>query len=300
MVGAKLPGDKAITAAKLRGVDSAGMLCSAKELGLADTSEGIIELPADAPVGSDLRTFLELDDDILELNVTPNRGDAMSVLGIAREVAALTRSEVRCRYRRAPWYSRNAPGEIVGAAGLPEVHLPDHPWHRQRAPIAHVAARTSASRRTAADLPVVDVTQYVMLELGQPMHAYDLASSRAGSKRAARRRRERSPLLDGKEIELTPDVLVIADGSGPVGLAGVMGGCATLVHCTTTRCACSKQPSFSRRRGGGSRPSLRLGDRRRPAFERGVDPLHQEARGEPCDAAVDRVSPAAKMARCMS
>ncbi len=93
-VGAKLPGDKAITAAKLRGVESFGMLCSAKELGLADTSEGIVELPADAPVGQDLRAYMQLDDDVLELNVTPNRGDAMSVLGIAREVAALQRKAV--------------------------------------------------------------------------------------------------------------------------------------------------------------------------------------------------------------
>ncbi len=91
-VGAKLPGGHAITAAKLRGVDSFGMLCSAKELGLAETSEGIVELPADAPLGQDLRTYMQLDDELLELNVTPNRGDAMSVLGIAREVAALARS----------------------------------------------------------------------------------------------------------------------------------------------------------------------------------------------------------------
>src|SRR6185369_15473746 len=94
-VGAKLPGDKAIGAARLRGVESFGMLASAKELGLADGSEGIFELPADAPVGTDLRAYMQLDDDILELNVTPNRGDAMSVLGIAREVAALTRTSVR-------------------------------------------------------------------------------------------------------------------------------------------------------------------------------------------------------------
>ena len=93
--GAKLPGGHAIAAAKLRGVESFGMLCSAKELGLADSSEGIVELPADAPVGQDLRAYMQLDDEILELNVTPNRGDAMSVLGIAREVAALTRSTVR-------------------------------------------------------------------------------------------------------------------------------------------------------------------------------------------------------------
>jgi phenylalanyl-tRNA synthetase beta chain len=94
-VGAKLPGEKAggttIGAAKLRGVESFGMLCSARELGLADASEGIIELPPDAPVGQDLRAYLQLDDQVLELNVTPNRGDAMSVLGIAREVAALQR-----------------------------------------------------------------------------------------------------------------------------------------------------------------------------------------------------------------
>jgi phenylalanyl-tRNA synthetase beta chain len=91
-VGAKLPGDKNITAAKLRGVESAGMLCSSKELGLTDGSDGIIELPVDAPVGEDLRAYMQLDDDVLELNVTPNRGDAMSILGIAREVAALTRT----------------------------------------------------------------------------------------------------------------------------------------------------------------------------------------------------------------
>ena len=105
-VGAKLPGDKPIAAAKLRGVESFGMLCSAKELGLADTSEGIIELPADAPVGTDLRAYLDLDDEILELNVTPNRGDAMSVLGIAREVAALTRDSIA-----VPGDGTRSPGE---------------------------------------------------------------------------------------------------------------------------------------------------------------------------------------------
>ena len=101
-VGALLPGDKPITAAKLRGVESFGMLCSAKELGLTDTSEGIIELPADAPVGADLRSYMQLDDEIVELNVTPNRGDAMSVLGIAREVAALTRGPTQTAIQQLP------------------------------------------------------------------------------------------------------------------------------------------------------------------------------------------------------
>ncbi len=94
VVGAQLPGDLTIKAAKLRGVESAGMLCSAKELGLADASSGIVELPADAPVGTDLREYLALDEMILELNITPNRGDAMSVIGVAREVAALSGGQV--------------------------------------------------------------------------------------------------------------------------------------------------------------------------------------------------------------
>jgi phenylalanyl-tRNA synthetase beta chain len=107
-VGARLPGNQAIAAAKLRGVESFGMLCSAKELGLAETSEGILELPADAPVGADLRAWLQLDDEILEVNVTPNRGDAMSMLGIAREVGALLRSAV-----------------AVPAVAVPAVAVPD-------------------------------------------------------------------------------------------------------------------------------------------------------------------------------
>ncbi len=156
-VGAKLPGDKAIVAAKLRGVDSFGMLCSAKELGLADGSEGILELPADAPVGKDLRAYLQLDDEILELNVTPNRGDAMSVLGIAREVAALTRGRssagearadrarlARRRIRRPtlPRHHGNFSGDAQAPGGLSEARQPRGPRHRQ--PRA-VAARGCAS-----------------------------------------------------------------------------------------------------------------------------------------------------------
>jgi phenylalanyl-tRNA synthetase beta chain len=293
-VGAKLPGDKAITAAKLRGVESSGMLCSARELGLADTSEGILELPADAPVGMDLRAYLDLDDQVLELNVTPNRGDAMSVLGIAREVAALTRDKIAVPGdgTRSPGESR-ASGEARPAAGTvpatsetfpvtlrepascPKLvsrvvrgidnQRPSPPWLRER-------LRRAGLRPIS---PVVDITQYVMLELGQPMHAYDLARLKGGLEARWAHRDEKVTLLDGKEITLGADVLVIADANGPVGMAGVMGGLASSCTAGTTDIlfeAAFFQPAAVAGRGRRYGLVTDAGQR----FERGVDPAHQE------------------------
>jgi phenylalanyl-tRNA synthetase beta chain len=276
IVGAKLPGDKVITAAKLRGVESAGMLCSAKELGIADTSEGILELPADAPVGADLRTFLQLDDDILELNVTPNRGDAMSLLGIAREVAALTRSTVKLPVpANTVVLNETFPVKLSAPQGCPKFTCriirgidntrPSPAWLRER-------LRRAGLRSIS---PVVDVTQYVMLELGQPMHAYDLDKLQGRLEARWAKTGEKTTLLDGKEIELAPDVLVIADGSGPVGLAGVMGGLASSCTATTTNVlleAAFFSPSAVA--GRGRRYGLVTDASQR--FERGVDALHQE------------------------
>ncbi len=294
MVGAKLPGDKAITAAKLRGVESFGMLCSAKELGLADTSEGIIELPADAPVGTELRAYLDLDDEILELNVTPNRGDAMSVLGIAREVAALTRGKIAVpgEGTRNPGESRASgeprqttsagaastetfPVSLRDAAGCPKLvsrvvrgidnSRPSPGWLRERLRRAGLRAIS----------PVVDITQYVMLELGQPMHAYDLAKLHGGIEARWAQRGEKTTLLDGKEITLTEDVLVIADAKGPVGMAGVMGGLASSCTSQTTDIlfeAAFFHPAAVAGRGRRYGIVTDAGQR----FERGVDPAHQE------------------------
>lgn len=275
-VGAKLPGDKVITAAKLRGVDSAGMLCSAKELGLADTSEGIIELPADAPVGVDLRTGLDLDDEILELNVTPNRGDAMSVLGIAREVSALTRSKVRMpATANAAALQETYPVKLAASAGCPKFTCrivrgidntrPSPAWLRER-------LRRAGLRPIS---PVVDVTQYVMLELGQPMHAYDLSKLSGGLEARWASAGEKTTLLDGKEIALAADVLVIADQAGPVGLAGVMGGLAS--SCTPETTDILFEAAFftpAAVAGRGRRYGLVTDAGQR--FERGVDPAHQE------------------------
>ena len=275
-VGAKLPGDKVIIAAKLRGVDSAGMLCSAKELGIADTSEGILELPADAPIGQDLRAYLDLDDDILELNVTPNRGDAMSVLGIAREVAALTKTAVRLPAASvAEKISDKFPTKLTAPEGCSKFtsrvirgidnKRTSPAWLRERLRRAGLRAIS----------PVVDVTNYVMLELGQPMHAYDLAKLKGGLEARYATDNEPITLLDGKEIKLAPDCVVIADAEGAVGFGGIMGGLRT--SCTADTTDVLFEANFfpsSAIVGRGRRYGLVTDAGQR--FERGMDPAHQE------------------------
>ncbi len=294
-VGAKLPGNLNIKAAKLRGVDSQGMLASAKELGLADASSGIIELPGDAPVGQPLREYLALDDSILDLAVTPNRGDAMSILGIAREVAALTGKGLKGTSPAVPLTASSSPGEAArgGAESASTssrtsvvVHL-DAPaacptfvgcvirgvnnhastpvWLRERLRRAGVRSIS----------PVVDVTQYVMLELGQPMHAYDLAKLKGDIRVRTAHAGESITLLDGKTVEARPDVLLITDAEGPVGVAGIMGGQRTAVSPETVDVffevawfSPSAIAGRSRRWGLVTDASQR--------YERGVDPTLQQ------------------------
>ena len=289
-VGAELPEGLKIAAAKLRGVESFGMLCSAKELGLSDASAGILELPADAPVGRGFREYLGLDDNVLELNVTPNRGDAMSVIGVAREVAALSGGRlsgpriepVAAAHGDSVAVVLDAPDacpKFVGCVvrGVNN-RAPSPVWMRERLRRAGVRSIS----------PVVDVTNYVLLELGQPMHAYDLAKVRgdihvrfagalgadhAGPARSAAV--EPITLLDGKTINAEPDVLLIADGEGGVGMAGIMGGQRTSVSEDTTdvflEVAYFNPDSISgRARGVG------LTTDASQRFERGVDPEGQE------------------------
>lgn len=275
VVGATLPGELRIKAAKLRGIESFGMLCSAKELGLAETSEGILELPADAPAGRDLREWLDLDDEILELNVTPNRGDAMSVLGIAREVAAILGEGRRVagpalqpvppasgerRRVRLEW--PEAAPRFVGRVirGVDNTRQ-SPPWLRER-------LRRAGQRSIS---PVVDVTNYVLLDLGQPMHAYDLAKLQ-GEVRARRALvGETLTLLDGSAITLFGDELVIADGAGAVGLAGIMGGERTAVSTTTTD-VFFESAWFSPQAIAGRARRHGLHTDASQRFERGVDP----------------------------
>jgi phenylalanyl-tRNA synthetase beta chain len=277
VVGAKLPEELTIEAAKLRGVESAGMLCSAKELGLADASSGILELPSDAPAGKDLRDYLALDEMILELNITPNRGDAMSVIGVAREVAALSGGRVRGPGASSqPSALRDTFGVHLDApAGCPRFvgrivrgvnnKLATPVWMRER-------LRRAGVRSISA---VVDVTNYVMLELGQPMHGYDLAKLNGEVHARLGREGEKITLLDGKTVDVQPDVLLIADGAGPIGIAGIMGGERTSVSAETTDVffeAAYFAPDAVIGRGKRWGLTTDAGQR----FERGVDPSHQE------------------------
>lgn len=278
VVGAVLPGELRIKAAKLRGIESFGMLCSAKELGLAESSEGILELPADAPVGHDLREWLALDDSILELNVTPNRGDAMSVLGVAREVAAILgegRSisgpaidavPARCADTRAVHLDAadGAPRFVGRVIRGVDNTRPSPAWLRER-------LRRAGQRSIS---PVVDVTNYVLLELGQPMHAYDLAKLSGDVRARSAHKAEAITLLDGSHVTLAGDELVIADAVGAVGLGGVMGGERTAVTAGTTDVFLeaawfSPQAIAGRARRHGLHTDA--GQR----FERGVDPAGQ-------------------------
>jgi phenylalanyl-tRNA synthetase beta chain len=276
-VGANLPENLAIKAAKLRGVESFGMLCSARELKLSEDSAGILELPADAPVGQSLRDYLQLDDTILELNVTANRGDAMSIIGVAREVAALTRASLtgpridpleaahpdRFAVRlEAPTACPRFVGCIIrgvdNRAATPQ-------WMRER--LRRVGLRSIS--------PVVDVTNYVLLELGQPMHAYDLAKLRGEIVVRPASAAERLTLLDGKQIEAASDVLFIADREGPVGLAGIMGGERTAISAETTDVFLEVAYFTPEAIRGRARRWGMLTDASQ-RFERGVDPAGQE------------------------
>ncbi len=202
-VGATLPGEITIKAAKLRGVESQGMLASARELGLADSSSGILELPADAPVGESLREYLDLDEPVLDLNVTPNRGDAMSVLGVAREVTALTGGAAHrtCDQRAAaPAHTERLPVHLEAPAACPRFAGCIVRGIDNRAPTPSWLCERLRRAGVRSISPVVDVTNYVMLELGQPLHAYDLGKLKGGIEVRYARAAEPVTLLDGKYL----------------------------------------------------------------------------------------------------
>lgn len=235
LVGANLPGFS-IKKAKLRGIESSGMLCSAKELGISDAADGLLLLPIDAPVGMDFRSYYELDDKIFTLSLTPNRADCLGVLGIAREVAAITAADLYLLE------INSIPGEldevlnvnVVAADASPlycgrimrgvNLDVPTPLWILQR--LERVGIRSIN--------PIVDITNYVLLETGQPMHAFDLAKINGCIQVRYAFPEEKIRLLNGNQIDLNPDMLVIADEHEPLALAGIMGGLESGVTQLTT------------------------------------------------------------------
>jgi phenylalanyl-tRNA synthetase beta chain len=275
--GARI-GDTTIKAAKLRGVDSNGMLCSAKELGLDADASGLLELPADAPVGMPLADYLGLPDAGIELKLTPNRADCFSVRGIAFDVAAACGSEVRPLDIEpvAPSSTATVPVRLDAGRSAPRyLGRVIEGVDATRATPVWMAERLRRSGVRPVSL-LVDVTQYVMLELGQPMHAYDRDLLRGPIGVRAARTGETLTLLDGRDVSLDPEFLLITDagdgGEGrPIGLAGVMGGFDTRVT-DATRDVFLEAAHFAPDAiiGRGRRLGLHTDAGHR--FERGVDP----------------------------
>ena len=274
--GTRLPDGTKLRRTKIRGVESNGMLCSAIELGLGDEADGIIALPEDAPTGVELSEYLALPDYIYDLDLTPNRGDCFSVVGIARDVAAITSTQPSPPdlAQVTATIEDIHPVEVKDPSACPR--FAGRVIRNIEAGAASPIWMTERLRRSGlrAIHPVVDVTNYVMLELGQPLHAYDLSLLKGAIRPRFAKKGEKVTLLDEKELDLRPDTLLITDDSGPIGLAGIMGGLSTAVSEATTDVyfeAAFWPPSViagrARTYGLHTDASLR--------FERGVDPAGQ-------------------------
>lgn len=272
-VGARLPDGTTIDQTAVRGVASNGMLCSAKELGLAEEATRLLELPADAPIGAAIVDYLTLRDISLDVDLTPNRGDCLSIAGIAREVGVLNRLPVSAppidpiphvladQFPVSLEAPRDCPRYLGRIIRNIDIEAPTPLWMRER-------LRRSGLRSLGA---VVDVTNYVMLELGQPMHAFDLARLAGCIRVRHARQGETLMLLDGGEVELAPQTLVIADDRAPIALAGVMGGAASAVSATTHDVFLESAFFSPRALANVARRYARHTDSVH-RFERGVDP----------------------------
>ncbi|HEX9391222.1 MAG TPA: phenylalanine--tRNA ligase subunit beta [Usitatibacteraceae bacterium] len=272
LVGAKLPGLE-IKEAKLRGVDSRGMLCSARELGISEEHAGLLALPADAPVGRDIRDYLDLNDVYLTLKLTPNRGDCLSMAGIARDLAAVTGAALKVPdidaitptsddKRPVKISAPKACGRYLGRvikninaqAATPE-------WMKRR--LERAGFRSIA--------PLVDITNYLTLAYGRPMHAFDLDKLKGGIDVRYPLPGEAITLLNEQQVVLQPDMLLITDEAGPVAIGGVMGGLDSMVTPVTTN-VLFESAYFDPAVIQGKTRVLGINSDAAFRFERGVDP----------------------------
>ena len=289
--GAVLPGSNAVTVRTIRGVRSEGMICSREELGLEESSEGILELDESAPLGTAIGDYLDLRDQRFRLELTPNRGDCLGIVGVAREVATLTGGRLAAGATPENRLTSRAALEVVleAPAGCPRyvgraiagidmsAKTPD--WMVER-------LRRSGMRSINV---VVDVTNYVMHELGQPMHGFDFSKIEGGIRVRMAKKGETLTLLDGNTVTLEPENLVIADHQNAIALAGIMGGESTAIS-SDTRDIYLEAAYFS--------PTAMLGRARRfgmqtdasHRFERGVDSQLQLQAIEQATALVIRIA----------
>ncbi|OQX11893.1 MAG: phenylalanine--tRNA ligase subunit beta [Thiothrix lacustris] len=277
LIGAVLPlpdgTDLKIKKGKLRGVESFGMLCSSTELGMSDKSDGLLELPDDAPVGVDIREYLQLDDEVIELAITANRGDCMSMIGVARETALvmdvpLTVSEIPAQTAQ---HTDTFPVDLPATDACPRYvgRIIRNINPQAATPIwMQEKLRRAGVRSISA---TVDVTNYVLLELGQPMHAFDLDTLQGGIVVRYANAGETLKMLDGQTATLRSDTLVIADADKAVAMAGIMGGEPTSVT-AATRHVFLESAHFRPAKIMGKARSYGLQTDSSARFERGVDP----------------------------
>ena len=235
LVGAKLPGDFKIKKAKLRGVESFGMICSESELGMSDSSDGIAELNSEAPIGQDIREYLDLDDNIIELDITPNRGDCFSVLGVAREVSAnYSMAFVMPEIDITATGNSSIATSVSNTAACPKYLTRSIKGIDNSIQTPKWMTDKLTRSGQAVHSPVVDITNYVLMELGQPMHAFDLAKIKGSIEVRNAVAGETVELLNDSTVTLKENTLVIADGDSVLAIAGVMGGQSSSTQATTT------------------------------------------------------------------
>ena len=234
-IGAVLPGDFKIKKGKLRGVESQGMLCGASEIDLEDKIDGLLELPADAPVGTNIREYLNLDDHVIDISITPNRGDCFSIRGVAREIGVINQLPVTApKIQEVAATIADQKQVVVTTDGCPRylgrviknvnTKAPTPAWMEQ------ALARSGIRQHSI----LVDITNYVLMELGQPLHAFDGGQVQGSVHVRQASTNEKLVLLNEQEIELTEDVMVIADDVKALAIAGIMGGLSSSVTDETT------------------------------------------------------------------
>ena len=271
--GAELPGDFKIKKTKSRGQPSEGMLCSFSELGIESDANGIIELPQDAPIGTNLRDYLTLDDSAIEISLTPNRADCLSIAGVARELAVVNKLHENPPHFDVvkPTISDKVKIDVQAAEACPRYLL---------RVIKNVNVKAQSpmwlqEKLRRCDIrsidPIVDVTNYILLELGQPMHAFDMAKVAQPVQVRMAKENEELVLLDGTTAKLQPNTLVIADQNGALAMAGIFGGEASGVNVENTKDVILEAAFFAPLAITGRARQYGLHTDSSHRFERGVD-----------------------------
>lgn len=270
-IGAVLPGDFKIKKGKLRGIESQGMLCGASEIDLEDKIDGLLELPADAPVGMNIREYLDLDDNVIDISITPNRGDCFSIRGIAREIGVINQLPVTApEIQEVTATISDEKKVVVSTEGCPRYLGRVIKNVNTKAPTPEWMERALARSGIRQHSILVDITNYVLMELGQPLHAFDGGKVQGAVHVRQATEAEKLVLLNEQEVELNEKVMVIADDEKALAIAGIMGGLSSAVSDATTEIFL-ESAFFAPLHIAGRARSFGLHTDASQRYERGVD-----------------------------